>query len=65
MHIHLGEDRDRSKFQDRKIMHKDRKNTEDLPLFKKGKEIMEVVHEMIELIPDDNEHLQCNCDLGR
>ena len=39
-------------------MHKDRKNTEDLPLFKKGKEIMEVVQKIIELIPDDNEHLQ-------
>jgi hypothetical protein len=30
----------------------------ELPIYKKGKEIYEVVHHICELIPDDNEHLQ-------
>jgi hypothetical protein len=30
----------------------------NLPIFKKGKEIFEVVHQISELIPDDNEILQ-------
>jgi len=33
-------------------------NTEKLPIFKKGKEILEVVERICQLIPDDNEHLQ-------
>ncbi|MBI9035861.1 MAG: hypothetical protein JEZ03_15475 [Bacteroidales bacterium] len=31
---------------------------EDLPIYKKGKEIFEVVHQIGELIPADDEHLQ-------
>lgn len=31
---------------------------EDLPIYKKGKEIFDVVHQIGELIPEDNEHLQ-------
>src|ERR1035437_5732575 len=31
---------------------------EDLPIFQKGKEIMDVVRQIASLIPDDNEHLQ-------
>lgn len=31
---------------------------ENLPIFRKGKEIFEVVHQIGELIPDDNDHLQ-------
>lgn len=31
---------------------------EDLPIFKKGKEIYEVIHEICDLIPEDNEPLQ-------
>ncbi|HEY4787594.1 MAG TPA: hypothetical protein VIH57_16165 [Bacteroidales bacterium] len=31
---------------------------ENLPIFKKGKEIYEVVHEICDLIPEDNEPLQ-------
>ncbi|QGY46663.1 hypothetical protein GM418_24275 [Maribellus comscasis] len=31
---------------------------ESLPIYKKGKEIFDVVHQISELIPEDNEHLQ-------
>lgn len=31
---------------------------EDLPIYKKGKEMYEVVNKICELIPNDNEHLQ-------
>lgn len=33
-------------------------NPADLPIFKKGKEIYEVVERICQLIPDDNEYLQ-------
>lgn len=33
-------------------------DVEDLPIYKKGKEIMEVVDRIADLIPDENEHLQ-------
>ncbi len=33
-------------------------NTESLPIFKKGKEILDLVHRIGELIPEDDEHLQ-------
>ena len=33
-------------------------NLKDLPIYKKGREIFDVVHQIAELIPDDNEHLQ-------
>ncbi len=32
--------------------------SEDLPIFKKGEEIFDVVHKIGELIPEDNGHLQ-------
>jgi hypothetical protein len=35
----------------------ERINPEKLPLFKKGKEIFEVVDQICQLIPDDDEHL--------
>lgn len=31
---------------------------EDLPIYKKGKEIMEAVKQICDLLPEDNEHLQ-------
>jgi hypothetical protein len=31
---------------------------EDLPIFRKGEEIMDIVRHIASLIPDDNEHLQ-------
>ncbi len=34
------------------------RNPENLPIYKKGKEIFEVVRQIGELIPEDNEHLQ-------
>ncbi len=34
------------------------KRTQDLPIYKKGKEIFEVVRRIADLIPEDNEHLQ-------
>ena len=33
-------------------------NPKDLPIYKKGREIFDVVQQIAELIPDDNEHLQ-------
>ncbi|MDZ7647447.1 MAG: hypothetical protein U5K54_09820 [Cytophagales bacterium] len=33
-------------------------NPKDLPIYKKGQEIFDVVHQIAELVPDDNEHLQ-------
>jgi hypothetical protein len=33
-------------------------NPKELAIYKKGKEIFDVVHQITELIPDDNEHLQ-------
>lgn len=36
----------------------DRINPKELAIYKKGKEIFDVVHQISELIPDDNEHLQ-------
>jgi len=33
-------------------------NPETLPIYKKAEEIFEVVHQISELIPDDDEHLQ-------
>ena len=33
-------------------------NAKDLPIYKKGKEILDVVFEITDLIPDDNEQLQ-------
>ena len=33
-------------------------NPKDLPIYKKGREIFDVVRQIAELIPDDNEHLQ-------
>lgn len=35
-----------------------RKRVEDLPIYKKGKEIYDMTRKVCELIPDDNEHLQ-------
>jgi len=35
----------------------DRVNPRELPIFKKGQEIFDVVHSICELIPDDDEHL--------
>ncbi|MBN1925241.1 MAG: hypothetical protein JW798_05340 [Prolixibacteraceae bacterium] len=36
----------------------ERTNPKELPLYKKGKEIFEVVDQICKLIPDDNEYLQ-------
>ena len=36
----------------------DRENVRELPLFKKGQEIQDVVYLLADLIPEDNEHLQ-------
>jgi hypothetical protein len=33
-------------------------DSKSLPLFRKGREIVDLVHEIADLIPDDNEHLQ-------
>jgi len=35
-----------------------KKDVRTMPLFKKGKEIYDVVHQIGKLIPEDNEHLQ-------
>jgi len=34
------------------------RNIENLPVFRKGREILDVVRQIADLIPDDNEHLQ-------
>ena len=34
------------------------RNFKNLPIFQKGQEIMDVVRQIAELIPDDNEHLE-------
>ncbi len=31
----------------------------ELPIYKKGKEIFDVVHQITKLIPEENEMLQC------
>jgi hypothetical protein len=33
-------------------------NPDNLPIFKKGREIFETVNQVARLIPEDNEHLQ-------
>lgn len=38
--------------------HDDIREPENLPIYKKGKEIYEVVHQIGELIPEDDEYLQ-------
>jgi hypothetical protein len=38
--------------------YEDRTNVKDLPIYKKGQEIRDVVQILSELIPEDNEHLQ-------
>ncbi|HDR52727.1 MAG TPA: hypothetical protein ENN90_14105, partial [Mariniphaga anaerophila] len=35
-----------------------RKRVEELPIYKKGKEIYDMTRKVCDLIPDDNEHLQ-------
>ena len=37
---------------------KDEMKVENLPIYKKGEEILEVVHQIAELIPEENERLQ-------
>lgn len=36
----------------------DESDAKELPIYKKGQEIFDVVHQIVELIPEDNEHLQ-------
>lgn len=38
-------------------MNEKRKNIENLPIFKKGQEIMDVVDQIAKLIDDEDEHL--------
>ena len=39
-------------------MEENRTNAKELPIYKKGKEIFDVVRRIADLIPEDNEHLQ-------
>lgn len=41
-----------------KIMDEEDRRIESLPIYRKGKEIFDVVHEISELFPEDNSHLQ-------